>query len=84
MDTVEANYKLGFKGDERDYSQAADMLKDLEVISIRIMTNNPKKVRGLQEQGIIITQRKPIIIPPTDQNKKYIQIKKEKMGHIFE
>lgn len=80
-DTVEANVKLGHAEDARDYSSAALMLKDLGVKSIKLLTNNPHKIDSIKKCGIIITERLSLIVPATCFTKKYLQTKKEKMGH---
>ena len=83
FDTVDANIKLGFKDDLRDYSVAAKMLENLNIKKIRLLTNNPKKVSGLKEYGIEILERVPLIIKSNNFNEKYLNTKKERMGHIF-
>ncbi len=83
-DTVEANVELGFEPDLRDYGIGAQILVSLGVRKMRMMTNNPKKIIGLEGFALEITERVPIEIPPTEQNKKYLKTKKEKMGHILE
>jgi GTP cyclohydrolase II len=83
-DTVEANIKLGFKDDERDYAIAAHMLKSLEVKSIRLLTNNPRKIKALTDLGISITDRIPIIIPPNEYNARYLHTKMEKSHHMLQ
>lgn len=82
-DTVEANRILGFQDDERDYDIAAHMLQSLEIKSIKLMTNNPKKINALKEHGVKITGRLPLEIPPNKFNKKYLETKKNKSGHLF-
>ncbi|OPY06866.1 MAG: Riboflavin biosynthesis protein RibBA [Syntrophus sp. PtaB.Bin001] len=84
QDTVEANIALGFKPDLRDYGIGAQILVDLGVKKMRLMTNNPKKIVGLEGYGIKVTARVPIEIPPTEQNIRYLTTKKKKMGHILE
>ncbi|MBN1150129.1 bifunctional 3,4-dihydroxy-2-butanone-4-phosphate synthase/GTP cyclohydrolase II [candidate division WOR-3 bacterium] len=83
LDTVEANLCLGFKADERDYGIGAQILSDLGLSKIKIMTNNPKKLIGLSSFGLTITERVPLEIPPNDKNLNYLRTKKEKLGHIL-
>lgn len=83
-DTVEANLALGFRDDERDYSVAAHMLMSLKVKSIRLMTNNPKKMEGLTSLGINVAGRIPLIIPPNPHNRFYLETKADKSGHLLD
>ena len=80
-DTVEANIELGFKADERDYGVGAQILRDLGVRKIKLMTNNPKKRAGLIGYGLEIIENVSITTVPNQFNKKYIQTKIDKMGH---
>ncbi len=83
-DTVEANVELGFRDDERDYSVAAHMIDSLRVKSIRLMTNNPRKVRDLTRHGIKVTERIPLVIPPNPYNEFYLKTKATKPGHLID
>lgn len=80
-DTVEANHLLGFGDDERDYQVAADMLHALGPKSVRLMTNNPRKVEGLREQGIRVSGRIPIVMPANRHNASYLLTKQKRSGH---
>jgi GTP cyclohydrolase II len=83
LDTYDANAVLGFQPDERDYGIAANILRTLKVKSIRLLTNNPKKIRELTAHGIKINERVPLIITPTEHNRDYLKTKKEKAGHLL-
>ncbi len=83
MDTVEANQKLGFKPDLRNYGLGAQILADLGVRKMRILTNNPKKIVGLEGYGLSIVEQVPIAIPPNDFNRCYLKCKELKMGHLL-
>jgi GTP cyclohydrolase II len=84
LDTVDANLALGFRDDERDYSIAAHMLGLLQVKSIQLMTNNPKKVDGLRELGVNVTGRVPHLIPANEYNKAYLETKALRSGHLID
>ncbi|MEP7218079.1 MAG: GTP cyclohydrolase II, partial [Bacteroidota bacterium] len=82
-DTVEANEALGFKADLRDYGIGAQILVDLGIKEMRLMTNNPKKVVGLEAYGLKIVERVPIEVEANEANARYLRTKKEKLGHLF-
>jgi len=83
MDTVEANIHLGFDPDPREYGIGAQILADLGVKKMRLITNNPVKRAGLEGYGLQVTERVPIEIPPNEINARYLRTKKEKMGHLL-
>ena len=83
LDTVEANEKLGFRADLRDYGIGAQILHDLGVRKMRLMTNNPKKIVGLTGYGLEIVERVPLEIRPNDYNEQYLMTKRDKMGHLI-
>jgi len=83
MDTVEANIELGFPPDMRDYGVGAQILVDIGLTHLRLLTNNPKKLIGLQGYGLDIIERVPIIFEPGDHNRRYLETKKAKMGHMI-
>jgi GTP cyclohydrolase II len=84
LDTVDANLALGFRDDERDYSIAAHMLASLNIGSIQLMTNNPKKVQGLEQLGTKVAGRIPLMIPATEFNRFYLETKAARSGHQIE
>jgi len=83
MDTVDANVKLGFAPDLRDYGIGAQILSDLGVTSLRLLTNNPCKIAGLSGFGLSVTERIPLVVKPGDDNAFYLHTKKERMGHLL-
>jgi 3,4-dihydroxy 2-butanone 4-phosphate synthase/GTP cyclohydrolase II len=83
-DTVEANLRLGFKPDLRDYGIGAQMLADLGVRKMKLMTNNPTKIVGLEGYGLEVVEQVPIVIEPCATNMRYLKTKRDKMGHMFE
>jgi 3,4-dihydroxy 2-butanone 4-phosphate synthase/GTP cyclohydrolase II len=83
LDTVAANEELGFEADQRDYRMMAEILKYLGALRIRLLSNNPDKVDGLQKEGIIVVERIPLEIPPKSSTKDYLKVKKEKLGHFL-
>ena len=82
-DTVTANEQLGFKPDLRNYGIGAQILLDLGLSSIRVLTNNPKKLVGLEGYGLEIVERVPIVPPPSDENRAYLDVKRDKLGHLL-
>jgi 3,4-dihydroxy 2-butanone 4-phosphate synthase/GTP cyclohydrolase II len=83
LDTVEANEELGFPPDLRDYGIGAQILLDLGLSTIRVLTNNPKKIIGLEGYGLHVVERVPVEVPPTPMNRRYLQTKRTKLGHIL-
>ncbi|MGH7774535.1 MAG: GTP cyclohydrolase II [Candidatus Binatia bacterium] len=83
MDTVEANLELGFKEDLRDYGIGAQILRDLGVKKLRLLTNNPRKIVGLEGYGLTVVERVPLEVPPHESNIGYLRTKQEKLGHLF-
>ena len=84
VDTLKANELLGFKPDERDYDLAAHMLGSLHVKSVKLLTNNPDKIRDLQLHGVRITSIVPVVVPPNKYNRFYLETKKNKAGHLLD
>ena len=84
FDTVEANLKLGFVADRRDYGIGAQLLADLGLHKIKLLTNNPKKVIGLEGYGLEVVETVPIVIPPNPHNQRYLKTKREKLGHLLD
>ncbi len=84
LDTVEANQALGFRDDERDYAVAAHMLRSLAVKSVRVVTNNPDKIRQLEQHGVTVSGRIPHVIPPNEFNRFYLETKARRSGHLID
>lgn len=82
-DTVEANERLGFKADHRDYATGVAILRDLGVRSTRLLSNNPKKLAGITGNGLVVSERLPLEIPASDGTRRYLKTKKEKLGHVL-
>ena len=83
MNTVEANAALGFAADERDYSYCKEILSAVNISSVRLMTNNPRKIKGLEDVGIKVTERVSIEIEPNKHNEDYLKVKADKLGHMI-
>jgi len=83
LDTVEANERLGFKADHREFTLPAEILKALEVSSVRLLSNNPDKVAALEKGGVVVTERVPCEVEPEAHSEDYLKTKKEKLGHLF-
>ncbi len=83
LDTVEANEKLGFEADLRDYALPAAILQYFKVTEVRLLSNNPDKVAALERAGIRVVERAPIIVPPIATTAEYLKTKRDKMGHLF-
>ncbi len=83
LDTVDANLKLGFPADLRDYGIGAQILKDLGVRQMRLLTNNPRKIKGLEGYGLEVVERVPIQMDANEDNKSYLRTKKSKLGHLL-
>lgn len=81
IDTVEANHRLGFDADQRDYSVCAEIVKDLGISRVRLLSNNPGKLKALEDAGVQVLERIPIEISPRCSTRKYLKTKKEKLGH---
>jgi GTP cyclohydrolase II len=83
LNTIDANIHLGFEADERDYNLAIEILNQLEIESIDLITNNPEKIEAIDQSDIDLHSRIPLIIIPQADNQHYLEVKKEKMGHLF-
>lgn len=84
LNTVEANLQLGHASDERNFDMAVAILRDLKITSIRLLTNNPNKIKAIEESEIILNERVPLIITPTGDNKTYMETKKKLLGHMLD
>jgi GTP cyclohydrolase II len=83
VDTVDANLRLGFAADARQYHVASAMLRDLGVESVAVLTNNPEKVDALRADGVIVARRVPMEIEPNQHNREYLDTKRDRMGHLI-
>lgn len=83
LDTVEANERLGFKADHREFALPAEMLKSLGVSDVRLLSNNPDKVAALERAGIRVSERVPCEVPPSAHTQDYLRTKRDKLGHLF-
>jgi len=83
LDTVQANEKLGFKADQREFAMPAEMLKDLGVSAVRLLSNNPDKVNALERGGIRVVERVPCEVDPSHPAEEYLKTKRDKLGHLF-
>jgi len=84
LDTVEANERLGFEADLRDYQMPADILRHFNVRSVRLLSNNPDKIAALEQAGITVAERIPCIVAPHESTQGYLRTKKQKMGHLLD
>jgi 3,4-dihydroxy 2-butanone 4-phosphate synthase/GTP cyclohydrolase II len=84
LDTVEANQKLGFAPDLREYGIGAQILADLGLTSVRLLTNNPKKIVGLDGYGLRVSERVPLQVAPNRHNQRYLSAKRRKLGHLLD
>ncbi|MGQ9927671.1 MAG: GTP cyclohydrolase II [Chloroflexaceae bacterium] len=82
LDTVDANLALGLPADRRDYRLAAEMLRDLGIMSVALLTNNPQKIQGLERYGILVLERLPVLTTPNPHNQFYLETKRRRMGHL--
>ena len=83
LDTIEANVRLGFKADHRDFTLPAEILKALGIMQVRLLSNNPDKVEALERSGVRVVERVPCEVTPSPHAEEYLKTKKEKMGHLF-
>ena len=83
-DTVDANTRLGFPSDAREYRAAADIIRLLQIRSVALLTNNPDKIEGLRREGITVTRRIPVVVPANAYNRRYLKTKRERLGHLLD
>jgi 3,4-dihydroxy 2-butanone 4-phosphate synthase / GTP cyclohydrolase II len=83
LDTVEANIALGFDADHRDYTAAAQILADLGINEVLLLTNNPRKIQGLTDHGITVAERVPVLVAPGPSNRQYLETKAARLGHLM-
>lgn len=83
QDTIESNLHLGFEIDERDFSIASNIMNQLGIKNIKLITNNPEKVKSMVDQGISIVERIPVVVPQNKENEGYLSVKKNKLGHLL-
>ena len=83
LDTVEANLRLGFAADQREYGIGSQILSDLGLSTIRVLTNNPKKISGISGFGLEVVEQVPIQVAPNDENRSYLDAKRDKLGHTL-
>jgi 3,4-dihydroxy 2-butanone 4-phosphate synthase / GTP cyclohydrolase II len=83
MDTVEANVHLGFRADEREFGTGAQILHDLGARRLNVLTNNPKKLAGLHGYGLEVVSQVPLVVAPNLHNQKYLETKRDKLGHLL-
>ncbi|MGE3177524.1 MAG: GTP cyclohydrolase, partial [Vicinamibacterales bacterium] len=81
FDTVEANERLGFKADQRDYGMGVQILRELGIRSMRLLSNNPRKLVGIEGYGLSVSEWLPLEIPPSESTRRYLKTKKDKLGH---
>ena len=83
LDTVEANVELGFPADSREYGIGYQILADLGLTTIRLLTNNPRKIEGIESYGLTVVEQVPIEVPPNAENRRYLAAKRDKLGHVL-
>jgi 3,4-dihydroxy 2-butanone 4-phosphate synthase / GTP cyclohydrolase II len=83
LDTVEANAELGFPADSREYGIGYQILAELGLTTIRLLTNNPRKMEGIDSYGLTVVEQVPIEVPPNDENRRYLAAKRDKLGHVL-